>query len=467
VILKKIEPDTINLEDCKSNVLKCYKYFTNELANRPINDRVALFNYLMDVKNEFLIVISLYDGESEQSIFDTINSAGVRLSSADIIKNALFERALDLYDNQEGDVVALYKEYWEEVFACDDEVTDFWATERTSGRLKRDNIEFLLYSIAVIEGFFDPTDKNRTLADLSNVYKDYIKGPTVDKSRLTEFIKKIAEYAKLYKKHLPVVEKNEIFSFDDYEKRLLHILSVCEVTTFHPYILFLYKNYANDEAFLKPALQKLEILVTRRFICGKDTKSYSTYCKDFIHASSRLDAILAETSDDEFRKRLETIENKPATLLLFWVELYRRNINSNHDIDSLQYTYTLEHLMPREWERYWANVPIIGDDGNAIRDSEEKKMYREKHIYNIGNMTLLKGKLNTSLRNYDFKRKISGEGPKRHGIKDLSDLLITKVDIVKPFMDGDIVWDEMKIRKRCKQIADDVLKIWPNTPNTN
>jgi len=139
--------------------------------------------------------------------------------------------------------------------------------------------------------------------------------------------------------------------------------------------------------------------------------------------------------------------------------LYRRNNDSRYDRDELKYTYTLEHVMPQKWEEYWSSVPVVGDDGNIIKDSEIAKQYRYKLIYSIGNMTLLKSSLNTALRNYEFKRKVEGEGRKR-GIKHYAELGITKLDIVVPYDLGDCTWNETKIRERAQKIAEDVLNIW-------
>jgi len=73
-------------------------------------------------------------------------------------------------------------------------------------------------------------------------------------------------------------------------------------------------------------------------------------------------------------------------------------------------------------------------------------------------MTLLRSRLNASLRNYDFERKINGEGRKK-GIRHYADLLITK-DIVEKFDQGDEVWNEEKIENRTKEFTDMSLKIW-------
>jgi len=168
---------------------------------------------------------------------------------------------------------------------------------------------------------------------------------------------------------------------------------------------------------------------------------------------------LAETNDEDFKAAMQHISNKSATLLLFWVELFRRSKDNRYDRDELKYTYTLEHVMPQKWEEFWSPVPVTGDDGNVITDTETAKQYRYRIIYNIGNMTLLKSSLNSSLRNYEFKRKVEGEG-RRRGIKHYAELGITKLDIVAPFDSGDQIWDETKIRKRTEDIINDVLAIW-------
>jgi uncharacterized protein with ParB-like and HNH nuclease domain len=160
-----------------NKVLQCFKYFTDRLKEIEEINRIELFNRLLDQEKKILVIIDLSEKEDEQTIFDTINSAGVRLSSADIIKNALFQKALDLFDDVEK-VESLYKEKWENVFSADEDAINFWDTPRPTGRLMRDNIEILLHSISVIKGFFDP-DKH-TLLDLSNLYKTYISNISKD-----------------------------------------------------------------------------------------------------------------------------------------------------------------------------------------------------------------------------------------------------------------------------------------------
>ena len=455
VIKKEIDPLHIDMRECKSNILKCYRFFTDKFSQINFEKRRKLFDDLLNQYNHILVVIDLTDADDEQSIFDTINSAGVRLSSADIIKNVLFQKAFELYNNNE-EVEALYENFWEAVFAKDEQTIAFWAKERTLGRLKRDNLEILLHSIAVIEGFFDPEKNN--LTDLTKIYKDHIS--VLHRDELRQFVGTISDYAKLYREKILVVDKRcDNFSYREYEKRFFHILNECEVSTFHPYILYLYKNYGTDEETLRTALHKLETLVIRRFVCNSTTKNYNKLCKDLIYDPSKLDDILSETSDNVFMTALQHINNKQATLLLFWVELYRRYKDNCCEVDELKYTYTLEHIMPQKWEEYWSDIPVIDENSAVVTDADSAKQLRYRMIYSIGNMTLLKGALNSALHNYEFERKVKGEG-RKHGIEYYAELGITKHDIVIPFNRNDKIWNETKIRIRTEEIAKDVLAIW-------
>lgn len=439
-----------------NKIIQCYKYFSEKLKTIDLDTKVELFNTILDQDNKILVIIDLSEKDDEQAIFDTINSAGVRLSSADIIKNALFQKALDLFVNNE-EVEALYKEYWDEIFTIDEETINYWDTPRATGRLMRDNIEILLHSIAVIKGFFDP--ERNTLSDLSKMYKEYISRS--NKNELTDFIKEISQYAKLFRDNILVFDKDTLFNYQDSYARLFHILNVCEISTFHPYILSLFYKYKINPQKLKNELHKVETLVVRRMITKSETKSYNKMCNDFLRDASLIDIKIEEQTDDLVMGGLTSVSNKNAALLLFWIELFRRSIDNKQALKELKYTYSLEHILPQKWEEHWMNVAVVDSNGDTINDRELAKAERFSKIYYFGNMTLLNSSLNTSLRNFNFRKKINGEGRKK-GIKHYADLGITKFDILLPFENGDTVWNEKKILDRTERLADDILRIWGN-----
>lgn len=432
-------------------ILQCYKYFYNELKTKADEVKKDLLNKILNPENKMLVVIDLEEKDNEQAIFDTLNTAGVRLSPAEIIKNSLFQRVIQKSSKEEA--IKLYKQTWEKIFLADEDTVKYWDSERLTGRLKRNNIEILLHCFAVIKGFYDP-DKH-VLSDLSKLYKAEIAKKNSEQE-LKNFLNEIIEYAKVYREKILTFDKSTLFSFDDDLKRLLHILDELQISTFHPFILFVLKTYQdNDEQ--KNIFSNLEKFILRRMIAQKETKNYNKDCKTFINnPNAILDKI--ETTDEEISNGIRKISNKNAALLLFWIELYRRR-NNKYDERELKYTYSLEHIMPQKWEEYWKNMPKKYKPDGSEMSIEEASKDRNEKINWIGNMTLLTSSLNSALRNYDFEKKMNGEGRKK-GIRAYASLSITKDDIVEPYDKGDKNWDEDKIIKRTNKLEKEIMEIW-------
>lgn len=454
VIESRLTAEIVSKIDSKSsNILRCYKYFKERLEQIPESAQIGLFQRLLDKNNKFLVLIDLDEKEDEQAIFDTINSAGVRLSGADIVKNALFQKAAELMP--EDEMLELYKISWDGVFAKDDDAIEYWDTPKRTGRLMRDNIEILLHAIAVAKGFFDP--ESHTLSELATLYKSRIT--KLDRSSLVKFITEIGEYAQLYRENFLSFDKTSLFSFSDDRQRLFHVLEVCEVSTFHPYVLFLLYKYSADEELLCKKLRVLERLVMRRMLSRKETKSYNKLCLEFIANDELPQSKLGEVSDDDMLEGVNEIGNKNAALLLFWIELRRRNLDNRQGLKELKYSYSLEHLMPQKWEAHWISVPVRNGLGEIVHDPAHAKLERSEKIYSIGNMTLLTGSLNSSLKNHNFLKKLTGDGKKK-GIKSYDDLSITKHDITEKFDGVDTLWDEVAINQRTKALGKELLQIW-------
>lgn len=446
------------LEDVNENshkILQCYKYFLTELQSKSEDERKSLLNRILDPENKMLVVIDLVEGsDNEQTIFDTLNTAGIRLSPAEIVKNALFQKIIKVFGDKEQ-TIALYKNTWEKVFLSDESTIKYWETERLTGRLKRDNIEILLHCIAVIKGFYDP-DKDK-LDNLSKLYKNQI-GEKNSKEELTKFLDEIMEYANIYKEKILTFDTITLFSFGDSIERLFHILEILQISTFHPFILFIFKEHQNAKHKIK-ILAKLEKFIIKNMLTKTtEIKNYNKLCKEFIQDTSKLDDKLREISEVDILNGLQNISNNAASLILFWIELYRRS-NRRYDIKELKYTYSLEHIMPQKWEEHWGDIPEKYNDDGSLMNEQEARDDRNNKIYWIGNMTLLTSSLNSALHNYTFEKKMNGEGRKK-GIKAYADLSITRDDIVAPFENGDSVWDETKIKTRTDKLAEEVKQIW-------
>lgn len=445
------------------NLKNCYKFFIGELQSKSEKEILDLFNSLFDNYNKILVVIDLDNDDQEQQIFDTINSAGIRLTASDTIKNALFQRLIDITGDKEK-ICKYYKATWEKTFLSDVEEQNFWSKQKAVGRLKRDNSELLLHAVAIIDGFFD-VEKD-TISELAKKYKEHLKN--LNEAELKSLVSEIMNYATLYKKYLQDFDKTESFEFDNQGKRLAHILSVSDTSTFNPYILFLYKHFENDTQNLQKRLSQIENMVIRYLISGKTTKNFNKNCSEFIAKTKDtkfdFDKYFKDNfsvSNEDVVKGISTgVTNKLGTLILFWIELHRRFIAQKYDTKMLQYNYQLEHIMPQKWEEHWSNdsVPYVDENGTTITNLTDGKIRRNKKITSLGNMTLLNGKLNDSISNNTFQKKIEGEG-RNAGVRKYASLSITKDDVVAEY-DKDGIWNEHKIEDREQKLASEILTIW-------
>jgi uncharacterized protein with ParB-like and HNH nuclease domain len=106
--------------DDKSSISSCYNYFIKNLEPKKLNLETILSKILF-------VGIDIDENEDEQQIFDTINSLGIKLTTAELLKNYFFNK----------DNISMYESYWKNIFEPDDETKEYWDTEITTGRIKR------------------------------------------------------------------------------------------------------------------------------------------------------------------------------------------------------------------------------------------------------------------------------------------------------------------------------------------
>lgn len=420
----------------ENKLFDCYLYFSKKIQEDIKGNYKNFLDFI--INSNLWVTINLGITEDEQKIFDSINTAGIRLNATDIIKNAIFAKAIEL----ETKYNELYEEYWESVFESESN-KNFWEEELSTGRVKRAQSEIFLHAFAIIQGFFNTED---TLENLSAIYKDKIKD--FNPKDLKSFLKEIKEYATIYQS-FPQIDDSIPLSFEDDEKRLFHILKITDTNTIMPLILKLKYTFKNDDNTLKSCFYLLERFIVIRWLCQENTKDYNRLFANAtqkINESNPLDFLRNQLNsipkDNDIKECLAYLSNKEGKLILFWIELYRRYKNkSKQDSIELSYQYTLEHLMPQSWEKNWKDI---------AKDEEHAKDL----IYQIGNMTLLKGSLNSAIKNASWKTKLNGDGSRKNSIKRCADLLITK-----EILDNK-VWNEECIRGRTERLTKEFFEIW-------
>lgn len=440
---KVMEAPEAILEDDSSSILQAYSYFLEKLKDINDQKREMLKQVLL---HKIPVISMLLDKEDdEQEIFDTINSLGVRLTIGELLKNYMFK---------EPSLVELYDSKWLAVFENDEEQVDYWGTERSSGRVKRDNMELLLYCFLIIE-----TKKEIRLDRLFKEYKLFLKDKTVEEKK--DFLLRLSGLANIYSKMPQEKELVEI-KFSDSEKRFFHLLENLEITTIFPLVLYLYKNIADQEDLFK-AFSLLESFLALRQICKFTTKNYNNLFIQIIRAlekpidkddptsidisSAHLREILASFTEygNRFPSELEikesfkgsVISNKQAGELLFIIAL--KDLDSEYsDSKTLSSkSFSVEHIMPKKWEENWEEPDF----------DELAKFKRKQKLLTLGNLTLITKNLNSKLRNQAWEDK-------KKTLKEYSSLKMTTA-----FLDKE-QWNESTIEERANLLATKAIDIW-------
>lgn len=429
------------------NILRCYKFFMNKFEHLDINERISIGNkFLSDIK--FFIAIELDSKDDEQKIFDSVNRLGMKLLNSDIIKNNLYQRLKEIATD-EIDINEVYNKNWKEVYQSNDTVRQYWEKEITVGRFKGNQLDEFLKDYATIKGIY--VSSQTGIDGLAKAYKDFTN--QLDLDGLLTFIEEITSYANIY---VNLFNRNiEDTCFEKYDNLnvLLLTLKVTKTSTFNPYILKLIHDKPSN---FEEILFSLERFIIKRLIYKLSVKNYNKVCEQLLKTDNAI-RYLDEYSDDAidysiYPSGLSSISNENAKLLLLIIELIKRkNIGDGKFSTLTKYSsFQLEHILPKKWKTNWSNVLCYNSDGSLVEDVDLINVIRESKIMSIGNMTLLKDKLNGSISNGNFKTKIKGNGgnrPKDYGIEMYVGGLLVAKEIVDSY-NINPEWNEKNIYER-------------------
>ena len=441
--------DDLETKYASNNVLKCYRYFQELAPDFQSIDPLILLGHI------YFVGIDLNHDEDEQQIFDTINSLGVRLTVAELLKNHLFSAQKDM---------DLYKKTWLETFEKDEETRKFWDTEITSGRTKRSNIDVLLQAFFTIKN--DGTDFK--LSELFQEYKTYIHTHEIlsSSSAKSNFVGELIEYAKLYKDNIDPEKLDNNMDADNFIDRMNILFFKLETSTAIPYVLYILKNVLDLQEKNK-IFKVLESYFVRRIICGSSTKNYNRLIKSLIASNVITANSLAEFLKDKEEKEdkyptseqmtlefpKQKLTNVIATGILYLLEMSVRHEAKQQTLLKGINCYELEHIMPQKWEDNWL---INETDPIKLKEMTEN---RNATIKTLGNMTILTKGLNRSMHNADWNTKKKGT-EKWEGLKKFAEGIETFSPYIS--LDG---WNESTISQRSSDLLNYALKVWPDFEN--
>ncbi|HAZ10789.1 MAG TPA: hypothetical protein DCY56_06770 [Candidatus Omnitrophica bacterium] len=404
-------------EPFSKRIMDNYKFFEEQINQ----SNVDLMKIYQGITKLIIVDISLSrDHDNPQLIFESLNSTGLELSQADLIRNYV------LMGLEPKEQESLYNDYWfqmEQGFGQIDYVTQF-------DRFMRDYL----------------TIKTGSIPKINEVYEEF---KAYVKEHRTISIKDIVGDIYVYAKHFvnTALEKES----DEELRELFSDINILKVDVAYPFILEAYDDYkkkriSRDE--LIEILKSIESYVFRRAICGIPTNSLN---KTFATLSRELDktnylesfkaTLLLKDSyrrfpdDSEFIRELgvkDVYNFRSKNYLLFKLE----NYNRKEMVDTEG--YTTEHIMPQnpnlsaEWRK---------DLGEHWKDIQSR------YLHTLGNLTLTGYNPELSDKSFLEKRNMKGgfaDSPIRLN-RDLASLSI---------------WNEAEIQKRAQVLAGIVTQVW-------
>lgn len=341
--IKLIEGISVD-EYADSNIVANYRYFLEQI--RWQKDNIEYIHQW--IGKLFIVDISLdRTQDNPQLIFESMNSTGLALSKAELIKNYL------LMDIEPQKQTELYNKYWYPM----DKVLE--NNQTLYDAFVRDYLTFK-----------DPIGSIPTFWWLYDEFKLFLKDSNMSAE---ELLKDMHEIFQLYAKFtlLSTESDEEIYN-------ALVDIDKLKVNVVYPFLIELFQDYNSNKIakeHLLKILQQIESYVFRRAICGIPTPSLSkTFAtvKRFIDKSSSqayfesftayllgLDSYRVFPRDEVFAIDLKTkdVYNfRSNKYLLEKLENYGKKEKINVS------NYSIEHIMPQnknmsdEWKKeLWDN----------------------------------------------------------------------------------------------------------------
>jgi uncharacterized protein with ParB-like and HNH nuclease domain len=419
-----------------SRVIENYRYFAGEIS-------LGNFSTITEGLNRLLFVeVALERGKDDpQRIFESLNSTGLDLSQADLIRNYIL-MGLDP-DKQEK----VYNEHWSQIEIHARE------TELQENRVSDFIRDFL-------------TLKAKKIPSKGKVYEEFKKRFRVrDEEFYASTLPQLKQYAVYYDKLLnPRRENVEAIQHElDNIKRL-------EIEVSYPFLLSVYSDYDTKrisvDVFLK-ILKLVQTLVWRRFIVNLPTNAlgqifmnlYSeidetNYVESIEYALARKKGTRRFPNDKEIseafhEKDFYNIQKKNRDYFFSKLE----NHNTREMVILPHPEMTIEHIFPQTPDPAW----------ESELSQSEFALLKEKYLNTIGNLTLVGYNSSLSNKSYAEKKVLPDKGYNFSklwlneylkstdkwsvdAVKNRSNLMLQRFFAIWPFpqteVDEDFDWDE-------------------------
>ena len=397
-----------------------------------------------------LVVIDLDSDEDAQEIFETLNSRGVKLSAADLIKNLIFQRL----EEEQADTEKAYEKYWKRF------ETAFWEQEISSGRLKQPRTAVFLNHFLIAR-----TGRVVTSSEVFHKFKEYLNESGLGTVQILEQIHTIAE---IYEQHVVNAQSanNELNSVELFIYRS-QTMDVEVVKSIVIYLLDPSLEPIPQEQISK-VLRSIESWLIRRSLMRVTTKGFNNFIAQIVtellnsdraECGATVEAYLAAQNadatfwpdDTQISENLKgfrfyrLVVRKRARMILEGLEDHLRGYGHGVSGTSEQRcprgTLTIEHLMPQSWRDHW---PLSPNESVDVRD---------RAVQTLGNLTLLTTRLNSKVSNGPW----AGAEGKKVALRSQSTLSLN-AHLTESTSDE---WTVSAIEARNQWMVQQLLETWP------
>lgn len=366
--------DKIDEMDRNSNVYKNYVLF-KKLINDTLAKNLELNDILNGIKKLEIVEIILdkLQGDEPQKIFESINSSGLELSLADLVRNYL------LMDDDNQD--ELYEDYWLQIERnvgyrnLGDFVINFLNSQIT-GSVNSKNA-YRLFKEHCQDQKLSHENVLNSLRRTSKYYGAFIGENNYYNSEIAKYLNAFNTIKQTT--ILPLLFK----IFDDFEEKAIDETTLCKVLSY----LLTYFVRTNACEINKNMAKFMKSLYDR-VIDG----NYTDYYEKFVIFLNDIRSSNRMPTDEEFKKALINRPLYKKNICKYLLSVIENSTKEHIDVSNL----TIEHILPqKENAAVWKKE--IGDNYS--------KVY-ELYLHTLGNLTITGHNSELGTKSFLDKKKI-------------------------------------------------------------
>lgn len=396
-----------------------------ELFKQLLNGLGGKFEAVCNGLAKLVVVdVALTRGQDNpQLIFESMNSTGRELSQADLIRNFVLMGLEPKLQSR------LYEQYWHPM-----EVG--FGQEAYGSHFD----DFMRHYLTVKTGEIPRID------DVYDAFKAYARRDETAQNGMETLVREVRDYTRYYCAMALGSEKDKDLG------EAFHDLRELKVDTAYPFLLELYRDYAQERLsrsdFLE-AVRLIEAYVFRRAVCAIPTNSMNKTFATFGRALKKdryLESIKAHflvmrsyrrfPNDEEFHRDLQTRDLYNFRSRSYWL---RRFENFGRRERVTVDDYTIEHIMPQNEALSVKWKSELGPEWQRVQ---------ETWLHTLGNLTLSGYNSEYSDNPFATKRDMPEIGLRFSPLR-----LNSGIGQVEK-------WDEEAIKARAARLATSAVSIW-------